>query len=273
MPRDSQGTAHRNRLDHVLPRGYLDGFTNPSNQGQLSVFDLQRNLWFETGTAVVGAAKGFYDYTPGSVPDQTADEAFAELEGGFPAVRSRLVAGGFSAWVTQLDFLLKYAQMLRARSRLFREHALTQARQATILRVEEVPQQEPKPFVPGETLLRNMTITQMRMEIAKGSGLFAKLHWCLRLTSDFTDPVITAGRLFFVDSTAPMLDEALRDAGTLIFFPLCWQACLVGSPAKFDIETGGFHQPDLKGLQMRYLQSDCRFVYSPVRLEFQKADI
>src|ERR1017187_990084 len=30
-------TPARNRLDHILPRSYLEGFTNP--QGQLSVFD------------------------------------------------------------------------------------------------------------------------------------------------------------------------------------------------------------------------------------------
>jgi hypothetical protein len=263
----------------------LEGFTNPSNQGQLSVFDLEQQRWFETGTARVGAARGFYDYSPGSVPDQTADEAFAELEGRFPTVRRQLISTGFACWAPHLDFLLAYAQMLRARSQLFREQALVQARQATILKVEAVLRREPiatkpetfetgakvKPYVARnradhESLLRNMTITQMRMEIAKGSGLFSDLHWCLRLTADSTGPVVTAEDAVVATGAAPTLDVALRDRETLIFFPLCWQACLVGSPAKFDTDVEAFHQGDLRGLQTLYLKSDCRFLFSPVRL-------
>lgn len=59
MPEDAQGTAKRNRSDHVLPQGYLDGFSNRSNQEQVCVFDRQQQRWFDTGTAGVGAVRGF----------------------------------------------------------------------------------------------------------------------------------------------------------------------------------------------------------------------
>jgi hypothetical protein len=77
----------RNRLDHHLPQRYLEGFIGPPRYGQLSVFDRHEKRWFESGTAGVGPIKGFYDYTEGSEPDQTADEAFKKLEMAFPTVR------------------------------------------------------------------------------------------------------------------------------------------------------------------------------------------
>src|SRR5579864_4094434 len=127
----------RNRLDHILPQGYLDGFTSPTN-GKLSVFDRQEQRWFESRPKKVGAEKGFYDYSPGSAPDQTADEAFAKLEEQFPNVRRELVSDGFSTWTTRLSLLLEFAQMLRARSRLFREHALAAAQKSGLFRVTGV---------------------------------------------------------------------------------------------------------------------------------------
>jgi hypothetical protein len=263
-------------LDHILPQGYLSGFTGYSNRGKLWVLDLKQRRWFESGTRNVGAVRGFYDYSPGSAPDQTADEAFARLEGQFPNVRRELVSGGFSAWTSHLSFLLEYAQMLRARSKLFREHALLGARHSTILEVQEVVQEPGKtelkarPLVLGdadrETLLRNMTITKMRGEIAQGSGLFSKLNWCLRFTTNSANPVITAEDPVIVEGRAPTLERAFQDPETLIFFPVCWQACLIGSLTEFDTKTDAFLQSDLGTLQVRYLSSACRFVYSPTRL-------
>jgi hypothetical protein len=81
----------------------LEGFTNPSKQGQLSVFDRRGRRWFEASAARVGAEKGFYDYSLESMPDQTADEAFSGLESKFPVVRNELIAGGFTAWGTHRE--------------------------------------------------------------------------------------------------------------------------------------------------------------------------
>jgi hypothetical protein len=289
MSEHPQNRGRRNRSDHVLSQGYLDGFTNPSNQGKVCVFDRQRQRWFDTGTAGVAAIKGFYDYPQGSEPDQTADRAFAGLEAKFPGVRRELVASGFSGWVKQIDFLLAFAQMLRTRSELFREQHLAHSRGLTILKVEEVLQKEPSKTKPGtfdttlkvgpyaaeneterETLLRNKTITDMRTEIAKGPAWLSDLHWCLRFTGNPTDPVITADNSIVVDGRVSTLEEALRDPETLVFFPISWQACLVGSTAKFDKETDAFHPRDLKRLRAIYLESARRFVFSPARLVFHE---
>ena len=117
-----------------------------------------------------------------------------------------------------------------------------------------------------ETLFRNMTITTMRGEIAKGAALFSDLDWCLRFTGDVTNPVITGDDMVIVDGKTPILETAVRDPRTLFFFPLCWQACLIGSPAKFDVETEAFHPSDLQTIQSRYLKAECRFAYAPTRL-------
>lgn len=289
MPEPPRETTKGNRLDHVLPQGYLDGFTGPPDKGQVCVFDCQQQRWFDTGAAGVGAIKGFYDYPQGSDPDRTADQAFAELEAKFPVVRRELVASGFSGWVKQLDFLLAFAQMLRARSELFREQHLAYSKRSIILKVEEVLQTEASETKPGtfdttlkvepyvreneterETLLRNKTITDMRTEIANGAAWLAELWWCLRLTGNLNDPVITADNPVVVEGRAATLQEALGDPKTLVFFPICWQACLIGNPAKFDKETDPFHPCDLRRLRALYLISARRFVFSPARLDLHE---
>jgi hypothetical protein len=165
---------------------------------------------------------------------------------------------------------------------------LAQGRKLTIFRVEEVLQRPSKaragtfdtglrvaPYLPEneterEALLRNKTITDMRMEIAKGPAWLSELHWCLRLTGDHADPVITADVAVVSEGPASSLEEALRDGETLIFFPVSWQACLVGSPSKFDKATDAFHPRDLRRLRALYLRSARRFVFSPARLEFEE---
>ena len=75
----------RNRKDHILPQGYLDGFTG--SNGLLQVFHIKDRRWFQESTADVAWERGFYDYSSDANPDQTADEAFREYEGRFPALR------------------------------------------------------------------------------------------------------------------------------------------------------------------------------------------
>jgi hypothetical protein len=130
----------------------------------------------------VAAIKGFYDYSEGAEPDQTADEAFHEFENQFPSLRRELVSNGFSDWKQHLDFLLRYAQMLRTRSELFRQHMLTHMQHSppiTLERIEQTPDTillhtKVKPLAENaeehQVILRNITISQMRFEMAKRRG-------------------------------------------------------------------------------------------------------
>ena len=282
-----QKAVERNRRDHILPRGYLEGFTNPSKLGQLSVFSIERRNWFEANTSNVAAARGFYDYSEGSSPDATADQAFADFETRFPELRRDLVASHFSAWTKHLDFLVRYSQMLRARSEFFREEVLKQVQTASILRVDEVLETRPSLVTPGavdirvkysqfapennphrDAMFKNMSITKMRTEIAKGAGEFAGWHWCLRFTTDAAAPVITGDNAVALVGSGPLSREtALTHADTIFVFPVCWQACLIGSSRKFDTETEAIHPSLLAELHRLYLnEAGCRFAYSPTRL-------
>jgi len=288
-------TPARNRLDHILPRSYLEGFTNPSSQGQLSVFDRRGRCWFDASPAKVGAERGFYDYSPGSTPDRTADAAFSALESRFPVVRRELIASSFSAWGMHREFLLEYAQMLRARSRLFRAQATGYARQSIIGVVEEVVEEENPaeattirtglkvgPYAPQdkaqhEQRLRNITITQMSMEIAKGAGLFSELHWCLRVTEDSSRPVITADApviaLGSVLESPALKDDVLLHPDTWVVFPVCREACLIGNIGtlfKIEPETGPFQPSGLARLQQHYFKDDYGFVYSPSPIAWEE---
>jgi hypothetical protein len=113
----------RNRNDHILPQGYLDGFTGPD--GFLQVYDISAQKWaFRSNTKNVACERNFYEYSKDVNPDQTADEAFQEYEDFFPDLRRELVAPNFVGWKTHLPFLLCYINQIRVRSRLFRQHVL-----------------------------------------------------------------------------------------------------------------------------------------------------
>ena len=276
MSANAQGTANRNRLDHVLPQGYLAGFTSLSQKGQVWVYDSKEEYWFGTGTQRIGAIRGFYDYSEGSDTDQTADQAFAQLEAKFPLVRRELVENSFSNWPAHLDFLLRFAQMLRARSELFRQQHMAHTRRQTMFEITEVlpeKQLRVRPFQPADqgeydTLLKNKAITDMRKEIARSAAWLFELHWSLRFSVNPTDPVITTDHPVVVYGRRPTLKEALLDPNTLVFFPVCWQACLVGSMAKFDKETDAFHPDDLIRLRGIHLRLAQRFVFSPSQVAF-----
>jgi len=78
--------------------------------------------------------------------------------------------------------------------------------------------------------------------------------------------VITGHEAIIVEGKAPTLEAALVALETLFFFPVCWQACLIGSPTKFDVPTEAFCASNLKTLRSRYLKTECRFAYAPTRI-------
>src|SRR5437667_10239442 len=111
MVKTTVDVTPRGRLDHRLPQSFLDGFLD-QDATQLWIYDCERKRWFQAIPGQVAAERGFYDYSLGSVPDQTADDAFQELESKFPVVRTELITAKFAGWQTHREFLLTYAQML-----------------------------------------------------------------------------------------------------------------------------------------------------------------
>jgi len=113
-------------------------------------------------------------------------------------------------------------------------------------------------------MFHNKAITVMRAEISKGPDWMGELHWSVRLSDNPAEPVITADEPVVVEGRVPDLETALRDPRTRIFFPVAWQACLIGSRTRSEKEVDVFEASELRSVRSLYLRSS--FAYSPVRV-------
>jgi hypothetical protein len=265
----------RNRKDHILPQGYLDGFTGPD--GFLHVYDISAQKWsFRSKTENVACERAFYDYSKDVNPDQTADQAFQEYEDYFPNLRREMVATNFSRWKRHLPFLFRYINQLRVRSRLFRQHVLQSFEQTPPMVVGEVVIHSEtgrtglklKPMAQTgkelETAHNNLSISKMRADLLNVPPFFYDFDWCLRTTADINRPVIIADEPIRLEIGSQ--ERPYQHFETRIWFPLCWQACLIGSPKPQLPNTKAFSQDRLSELRQNYLRTNCMFAYSPVVL-------
>jgi hypothetical protein len=271
-------TPNRNRRDHYLPQSYLRGFIDPARLNHarpLWHLDIPTGAWAEKSPREVGYRHGFYDYLTSEVGLETADTVFAELERNFPLVRAELISQGFQRWKDHLDFLLRYAQMMRASSLLFFDNFKEQGKYLRVWTVEEVnPDRRsvkvrsiiPEPL--SEAGIKNWTITNMCGEIRKGAAWLKDFKWCLRYCNSPDVPFIISDIPFIASGPQVEVGPGLQDPDTLLFFPLCWQACLIGSRRFFEKDLGRFPEEDLRRAQKIYQESATLFVLSPRQLEF-----
>jgi hypothetical protein len=169
--------------------------------------------------------------------------------------------------------------MIRARSLLFFDQMQIEGQNLRAWVIEEVsPDRKsvkvrsmtPEPLPP--TFIRNWTITQMRTQIQQGPTWLNDFNWALRYCESSAEPfVICEMPLMAWGKEHTDLAEMLRDAETLLFFPLCWQACLVGSRQFFHEETGIFGQQDMQTARTMYREKASLFIVSPRQLQFPKS--
>jgi hypothetical protein len=267
------------RRDHYIPQGYLRGFIDPSRKEHprpLWYLDISKNRWSAKSPKEIGHRRGFYDYVHAGtiLENETADSAFSKLENDYPLVRDGLISSGFEGWTAHLEFLLSFMQMMRARSILFREQKTIEGKSLLAYEVEEVltdrnaiklKSMTPKPVPPA--FIKNRAITQMREEIRKGADWLKDFHWALRYCESITDPFVTSELPLAVEGETAELPDAMRHPGTLIIFPLCWQACLFGSLQYFDVETDKFNIEDMRTSRRKYRAWAKEFMLSPVRFD------
>jgi Protein of unknown function (DUF4238) len=271
----------KGRRDHYLPQAYLRGFIDPAHQSEsqpLWLLDVRYNKWSPKATKQVAYGEGFYDYA-GDSPElenlETADEAFLELENGFPGIRDKLIADGFRHWKHHRKFLFRFMQMLRARSPLFFEQMQAEGKALQILTVKEahpdgktitVDSLEPKP--PPDTFIKNRTIHLMKEEIKKGAAWLWNFDWALRYTDSVDNPFVMTEAPFLVVGDRPgEIGEMLDHSETLLFFPICWQACLFGSPRRFDKAIDKFGEQDMQTFRKKYRTYGKLFLLSPTKLD------
>ena len=85
-------------------------------------------------------------------------------------------------------------------------------------------------------------------------------------TKSTHDPVITAEHPVVTRGPAGVPEMDLTNPETLIIFPLCWQACMIGGLGKFDQETDRFAPEMLEGVRQLYRQNGTSYLVSPQRV-------
>jgi len=261
------------RKDHYAPQGYLRGFIDPTRSGldkPLWHFDIESKQWSEKSTREVGWERGFYDYDKATPDMEHPDVTFAKFEREFPLVRDTMLRKGFKDWAKQQKtFLLGYMQMMRARSPLFIEQSTKQNEGLRMVKVTSVGPRNKvtvdtmEPYAPTVQFVRNRTISMIREEIQKGVDWAADFHWCLRYTRSPNNPFVTGTLPVVTEGPAPTLVEAMSHPDTLIWFPLCWQACLIGSLRRFDKGTDEADQSVLNHVREMFLRPSSGYVISP----------
>jgi hypothetical protein len=274
-------SPQRGRRDHFLPQGYLRGFIDPARENDpqpLWKLDVSSKKWAERSTKQLAHIAGFYDYA-GTAPElkslPSADDTFLELENEFPRVRERLLSlrkQAFRNWTKHLPFLLRYMDMLRARSPLYftqkeaEEKAIptwtiqkVEGNRITLTSIE--PSTAPAPFI------KNRTIHYMREEIQRSGAWLCDLNWALRYTDSVTEPFVTCEAPFVAEGPDVPAAERLQHPDTLLYFPVCWQICLFGSHQRFDLGTDKLSSLDLSVMRRKYRSFAQEFLVSPTKLD------
>ncbi len=179
-----------------------------------------------------------YDFSNDAITAEHADVTFKKMENDFPALRERLIAREFAGWQGDREFLLHYMEMIRVRSPLFFEEQGPELAESTVATITSVDEVEKKithetPRRLSEDEVHDMTLAKMREGFSNGMTLMANFHWQLRTTFDPYNPIVASEEPLFVKGTKTQTERAmtmdlLTDEGSEIWFPICWQAVLVG---------------------------------------------
>jgi Protein of unknown function (DUF4238) len=269
----------RDRKDHWLPQGYLRGFIGPSSVSRfkpLCCFYVHTQQWENVSPKQIAYGEGFYDYADGTDYSTVThpDSAFARLERDFPLRRDEMTANAFAGWQEHKGFLLEFMQMVRARSPLAmqqREAETRNLRGATVTGVSPdkrtitLDSLELRPL--PERAIRNFTISRMLQDVKAGVSWMSDFNWCLRYTDAEDESFCTTDQAIFVEGkieSEQVTMDLLRHQHTLLFFPLCWQACLFGSSRPFDKAYDRADPRDINALRGKQKRCADRFVVSPV---------
>jgi hypothetical protein len=164
--------------------------------------------------------------------------------------------------------------MMRARSLLFFDQKEAEGRTLRALVVEQVSPDRKSIKVRSMTpspipraLIKNRAITQMREEIAKGAAWLKEFNWALRYCDLSSDPFAATEIPFVLHGTCASLEEAVQHQETLLFFPLCWRACLIGSRQFFHVETDKSAPEDTRKVRRICREIAKVFLVSPQKLD------
>lgn len=108
----------------------------------------------------------------------------------------------------------------------------------------------------------------MRAEMQKGADWMSDFNWALRYCDSPATPFVISETPLISQGKKSDFANAIRDQETLLFFPLCWQACLIGSRQSFEIETDRFGDEDMRTFRKECRETAKLFLVSPRQLDF-----
>jgi hypothetical protein len=262
----------------------MKGFIGPSRANEarpLFCFEKETQQWRPASTKEIGQGEGFYDYSDGT--DYSAvthpDSVFAKLEREFPSKRDQMARDNFASWEKHKDFLIEFMHMLRGRSPLAMEQQRAVVGSYRVARITSIVPHPTNPNLTGvvldtmtpypmpEPAVRNTTIGQMLADVQSGASWAKNMDWCLRYTDNEADPFCATDQAVIVEGKLQVQAvtlELLAHPDTVVRFPLCWQACLFGTPLKFEKAYDRAHPQQLVSLRNEQKQRCDRFVISPV---------
>ena len=272
------------RKDHWLPQCYMQGFIDPSREEKpkpLFCFEKETQEWRPVSTKEIGRGEGFYDYAEGTDYDGVThpDSVFGRLEKQWRSKRELMARDKFASWAKHKDFVLEFMHMLRARSPMAMEQQRAVASSYKVIQVTDVFPHGTDPSLTGlkvDTMtpypipapaVRNAVIRQMLADVQSGSLWANDMDWCLRYTDEESNPYTATDQPVIVQGelVAPVVTpEVLAHPGTVVIFPLCWQACLFGSPLKFDVSYDRAHPQQPLSIREEQKKRCDRFVISPI---------
>lgn len=214
-----------------------------------------------------------YDFSNDAIEAEHADVTFKKMEDQFPSMIEAIRTADFAEWKEHLNFLLTYMQMIRVRSPQFLVEQGQELAEATVATVTSADHTENKLTYDNvrrlsEDEVHDFTLAKMREEFKKGATWMAEFHWQIRTTFDPKNPVTTSEAPLFVKGIKPnperaMTMEILTDAGSEVWFPLCWEAALVGRIEPFDSDWVSFDPKDLNVLRHVVAEMAPQYLISP----------
>jgi hypothetical protein len=218
-----------------------------------------------------------YDFCNDAITAEHADVTFKKMEDEFSGVRDSLLKNAFAGWKTHLEFLLIYMQMIRVRSPQFFVEQGQELADATVATITSVDHKENKITYDNirrltDDEVHDFALTKMREEFHKGSTWMADFYWQIRTTLDPHNPVVTSEQPLFVKgektlTEETMTTEVLTDDRSEVWFPLCWQAAIVGRIQPFESEVESFDQIALNDLRHIVSEMSPQYVISPQIIE------
>ena len=112
--------------------------------------------------------------------------------------------------------------------------------------------------------IHDHTLSKMREEFKQGVGWMNEFNWTMRITDDPQDSFVAGEQPLFISSDENLDRAVMQHPTTHIYFPLCWQACLVGKRIPWLDDTQTIASDKLRVIRRIVRQRAEKFVVSPL---------